>query len=347
MSNLTLEILTNRSFEKHPTWHLIHEWEDVLSTKLQIRIKKRTVFYFWLKFLFKLVRLLYPSFKINRLLIYFDDLYLRFFNKYVIFRVDIYPRSCSYLNAMKANVIPWIIDFDKNISISEFQKVYEGHKLILISSFNALKYLTNENCKLNLRHLPLSLPDKYHLSKRIYFKKRQFDLILPGRPNKKILQWLALYEKKNHEFEWLSYKSIDKRNFYLSNKGKEIDSRTREQYFDLLMNCKIAIYSTQGVDGNENSFDHITAKLFESVYAGCLMIGAYSETDESRMFGVGRVCPSIWDYNNFENKLTELLKSKRNDEGYKNYVSFLNDNKTSNLGETLTEVLRSNGFWIQ
>lgn len=255
-----------------------------------------------------------------------------------------YPRTASYLGLGKSCVIPYIIDFDRNVSLQNFKKVYKGHKLILISSYNALKYLEKNQVELNLKHLPLSLPDKYQLTREIFFRERDFDLILPGRPNKQILTWLAKFEQLNPEFEYLSYEHIDNRHVYVSNKGKVVDCRTRDAYFRLLRKCNIAVYSTQGIDGNAKSFDHITAKLFEAISSGCLMIGIYPETDESIAFRVADICPSVFSYDDFKDILLKYIDTRRCEDGLSRYIRFIGANRTSNVAKHLASIINSSGF---
>lgn len=339
-----LEILTNRFFVADPVWHLVHEWEDVFASTLNIRIRKRILFALLMKCVFQLGRLRLPV-NLNKIYECLDDLYLRYCSNAVVFRVDMYPRSANYLGPRREYVIPYIIDFDRNVSLAAFTKTYAEHKLVLISSYNAFRYLTgNGQHESNLRHLPLSLPDKYEFDRTIYYQRREFDLILPGRPNKRALSWLAQFATRNPNFEYLSYRSIDNRHVYVSNKGREFDCRTRQAYLTLLRDCKIAVYSTQGVDGNRESFDHITAKLFEGICAGCLMIGLYPETDESVAFRVSDVCPSVREYDDFERTLLLYMTLDRDEEGYERYADFLSANRTSSRAKHLAESIRSKEF---
>lgn len=338
-----LTILTNRYFNKHPVWHLAYEWEDGFSQTLNIEIINRKFFAVLVRVTYQIGRLRLP---INLSLIYewIDDLYTRNFNKSIALRIDMYPRTTSYLGLGKKQVIPYIIDFDRNVSLQDFKKVYEGHKLILISSYNALNYLESNRLGLNVKHLPLSLPDKYQLTRETFFGEREFDLILPGRPNKQILAWLAKFEQVNPEFEYLSYEHIDNRHVYVSNKGKIVDCRTRDAYFSLLRKCNIAVYSTQGVDGNAKSFDHITAKLFEAISSGCLMIGLYPETDESIAFRVADICPSIFSYDDFSDTLLKYVDFKRCEDDLNHYIEFIGANRTSNVAKHLASIVNSSGF---
>ena len=175
--------------------------------------------------------------------------------------------------------------------------------------------------------------------KNLQISNRNYDLILPGRPNPTILQWLKKFAISNPEFEYLTYDSIDNRHVYISNKGKVVDCRFRENYFRLLKDCNIAVYSTQGADGVKNALDHVSSKIFEIAYAGWLMIGMYPESDDSRYFQIDQMCPSSFDYEEFENKLKELIHTKRNNEGYKKYVNFLSRNKTSKRAELLSIII--------
>lgn len=337
------KILTSRRFNKHPVWHLVYEWEDVFSSVLNIKLQDRKIFYFFVKAILKVSRPV-KFFNRERMLYWFDDLQFNFLNKKDNLCIHIYPRSKYYFSFRTKHMVPWIIDFDKDVSIKEFQNTYSKHKLVLISSLNALNYLNERTNNLNLKHLPLSISDRHQLSRVTYFKNRQYDLIFPGRPNKTLLQWAKVFGESNPWFEWFSYKNIDNRNLYVSNKGREIECRTRNAYLDLLKNCKVAVYTTQKVDGNIMSLDHITAKLFELVYTGCLLIGMYSETDESKAFHVSEICPAVSNYNDFETTLKNYIDQARKEEDFLKYKKFLDANRTSLNAKKLLKLLQTNGY---
>lgn len=338
-----LEIITNRHFNTHPVWHLVHEWEDGFSSALAIPIKKRRLFCVFMKVVFQLGRLRLPI-NLNRLYERLDDLYLRYFTDAIVLRVDMYPRSGNCLGSRARDVIPYIIDFDKNVSLPDFAAIYGEHRLVLISSLNALRFVAESQPGVRLGHLPLSLPDRFQLTRDVYFKRREFDLILPGRPNKLMLSWVETIAASRPEFEYLTYRSIDDRHVYVSNKGQQVDCRTRQAYFDLLQNANVAVYSTQGVDGNAKSFDHITAKLFEGVSAGCRMVGMYPETEESTAFRVGDVCPSVQTYDDFKSVVLRYISSPRDEKEFGKSIEFLSRNRTSGRAGLLAAAVRSSGI---
>ena len=346
-----IEIISNRGFNNHPAIHAVYEWEDIFSLTLNAKIRKRVSFSLCIKGIYFFIARLKLKIKPSKIIEFLDDIYLRYCTKTdtLILRIDPSPRSASYLGARKSNVVPLIGEIDKNLyyntnrnhneNLKHFEKVYTGHKIVLTFSNNHYNYLLKKNCSLNLKLLPYSLSDKYILDRKTYYKNRNYDLIIPGRPNLTILQWLKKFAISNPEFEYFTYHSIDNRHVYISNKGAEVDCRTREKYFELLKDCNIAVYSTQGADGIKNALDHVSPKIFEIVYTGCFVIGMYPETDDTRYFQLNQICPSFFNFEKFETKLSELIHSDRSESGYKNYVKFLDKNKTSIRAKLLSKYL--------
>jgi len=330
------KIYTERFYNNWPTWPLIYEWEDIFADFFKLELAdcmKAAVTTFYLD---KILR--YISRKIfsdNRLLIFAD----KFISKRTALYFELLPRSSFYFTGSK-NTIPIIIDFSRNTDLQLFYNAYKNCKLVLIANLQAYNYLKSFNCPLNIYHLPQSISDKYRINPGSHFKK-SFDLIIPGRVDSVLLEFLKAYEIKFPDIEYLYRENINGEFFYVSNKTSvRYRGQGREEYMDLLKASKAALYSTVGIDGDAartGGFSPVTPRFLEMVSAGCHIIARYPVNEETQFFDLEKFCPSCENYLLFENELLKALLPGGPD--LKFYESYLAKHYTSERAKQLKQIL--------
>jgi hypothetical protein len=298
------DLLSKRKYENWPSWHIIYEWEEDFCKSLNISLCDSL----WLdrisdnrfikailartpgKQIFQQIDRMFPSNK-----------------KHIVFELFL-KNNFSYSNAF--NSIPVIIDFYSR-DVGFFNQTYKNSRLICITSLQVYNFLKQHDCTLNIKHLPLSLSDRYvGLPSE---SGRKYDLLIAGRKNKVLWDFLLAFEKKFPEIEYVYQEQMDGKLFYKSNKNGLIGSfYTRSEYIELLQQCKIAFYSTPGIDGEEKrtrGFSQVTPRYLELIASGCLLMGRYPANEETAFYELSEYCPNIESYDQFENVLNNYLSS--------------------------------------
>jgi hypothetical protein len=299
-------IYTNRSYETWPSWHIVHEWEDVLALQLNLKFKNSQLEN--LVFNSKIAKKVLSNQTINSFAKAINWLFSPK-NKTLVFEL----RNNSTLNYSNgSNEIPIIIDFWKGTDLTSFYKAYANSKLVLVSSAEVFQYLKKNNCPLNIKHVALSISDIYKLDKSTQFTKK-YDIILAGRKSPLLWNFMQQFSAKYPDVEYLYPESIDGKLSYISNKNGVLGSfHTREEYISLLQSCRIGFYSTPGMDGGEKrtgGFNPVTPRFLEYLTAKCFMLGRYPENEETRFYDVPKVCPHIETYEQFESTLLNYLSA--------------------------------------
>lgn len=307
---MKLNILSNRTYEKRHWYDLVFEWEDELK-----RIGK-------LEFLFE------PRSLKNRWCSFTPFLY-----RYII-RSNYTNNEYSVYFEMKANVfhfqknikrlIPWIIDWyvpERYLGLYKF--MYSRHKLVLISSCEVYEYLKKKKWN-NIAHLALSIPDKYKVSESTEYKKI-YDVVLIGRQNPVLLQYLTKYKLK-HNISIYS-PSVEEKD-------------TREKYMQALSKGKVSLYVTPGTDDFANrtkGFSQVTPRFLEMLASGCHILARYRKNADTEYYELDSFCPSINSYEEFEKRLDYYLST---DVDMKRYSAYLLKHYTSSRMRELYNITK-------
>lgn len=332
------KIYSTRNSNAEVYSHLIYEWEDDYAKLLKIPIysfgylKDKILRYF-----FKVCQ----KFKLGGLIQKIESI-----RKPKSFSLifELYPRDYFSFQVF-SNKIPHIIDFDYNVDLERFYKVYKNCKLILISNLEAYNLLKVNNCPLNIVHLPLSLSDNHKLNVRSV-KDKEIDLIVV-RSNKVFKDFLEKFAKENPDFEYVERRWEDgrlyKSNVYYSNKRGVLGEYSgRDSYLDLLKNSKVALYSTPGFDDNSERFmNHVTPSLFEFIVSGCRIIARYPNNSETDFFDLQKISPSVTSYEDFE-KMLSLYITDNSLDYLENSESFLKNVYTKCQVEKLKLIINNN-----
>ena len=304
-------IATQRKYQHWPSWDLVYEWEDILCKKLDLRM--------------------YYSFRYHQsrkvlCIPYIDRL--------------LYPRENTFVFEMnpmglvngkrcfnRPNIIPCIIDFfleDKEIK--RFVACYSNNPIVCVSSMEVFDFVMSSPSVasvLNLRHLPLSISDKYAIHKDTVFEKK-FDMVLVGRQNPVLEKFVKTYADKHPDFSYV-YRVLRNGQFnYYSNYGEFIGNiNTRAEYMDLLRKGRCGLYSTPGIDGGEartKGFNQVTPRFLELIAAGCHVAARYKSNPDTKYYELDSFSPSIDDYAQFEQIVDRARNTKVDMEYYSDYL---------------------------
>lgn len=304
---MSIKIITQRDCETWPSWDLVYEWEDILVKELNAS------FVFEPKIL--------DNKKIKKIPCIYKILVTR---GSTTLAFDMAPVLSESLQNAR-DVIRCIIDFYlKKEDIPFFEKAYSKNSVVLISSKEVFDFLNKNNCKLNIKHFPLSISDKYRITPNTCIEK-EYDLVLMGRQNPVLLSFLKQYENEHPSFRYV-YRERSGANFqYFTSDGKVLGNiNTREQYWSIMRKGKCALYSTPGMDGGEsrtNGFSQVTPRFLEILACGCHVIARYKTNSDTEFYELDKFCPSIEDYSSFEQRLNHALKTDVDMNMYADYLS--------------------------
>ena len=316
-------ILTCRNLDTRFFWQIVFEWEDILSKELQVPIWEE------------------PSISKNphafRIPILGDLVTL---GKGNIFRYDLSVGNYDFWNTKR--VIPCIIDFHLNMKrLPEIEYAYRKHPAVLISSMEAYSILKQNETKLTIAHLPLSLSDKYRISSSTTYGKK-YDLVLMGRQNPVLMGYLNEYVKKHRDLLYV-YRPEEEKGFaYYTSSGELVgDISTREQYIDLTRQGRCSLYSTQCVDGGlewRQGYNQVTPRFLEMIASGCHVIARYKENPDTDFYEIDQFAPMCDSYSDFERQMDQ---ARNEDVDMAKHAKYMEKHYTSVRARQLMEILKT------
>ena len=311
------QIATIRKYEHWPSFDLVYEWEDILCKELGLKLYYQSQYC-------KNHKVLSIPFS-DRLLCPFNNTF-------------IYEMSPVGLNEKKrcfnhSNIIPCIIDFflDDN-DLERFVARYYKNPIVCVSSMEVYDFIANKPTiasALNIRHLPLSISDKYAIHKDTKINK-EYDMILVGRQNPVLNEFVKIYANKHPDFSYV-YRIIKNGIFnYYDNFGKYLGNiNNRADYMNLIKKGRCGLYSTPGIDGGEirtKGFNQVTPRFLELVASGCHIVARYKKNPDTTYYELEKFSPSIDSYEQFE-QIVDTARSTDVDMEF--YSKYLNKHYTS------------------
>lgn len=318
-------ILTKRSFVHHPSYDLVYEWEDILKEQLNCPIvnEKRILY----RRFFNRIPLIPGIVQTNRISFKFE------MTPIIRHRID-----------NKANIIPCIIDyFLQDKDLHDFVSSYNKNPFVCISSKEVYDYLVEKgvNNQVNIKHLPLSISDKYRINERT-IQEKKYDLLLMGRQNPVLKRFFDIYIEKHRDLYYVYREQKGDEYLYYTSRGECLGNiNTREKYMSLMQLSKCGLYSTPGIDGGEirtNGFNQVTPRFLELIACGCHVIARYKQNPDTDYYQLSDFLPSIEDYESFERALDLSRKSNVDINKYSKYLS---KHYTSNRVESLLKIIES------
>ena len=302
-------IYTDRHFQTWPSWQIVFEWEDALAQSLQINLKNSPTtgmlehkFRGWdnrknhgrLGRAFQMLRPWRTAWELEpRQALYFE----------------MAPRKYpAFSNA--PHVSPILIDVFPDENLEDSLRFYRRCHKVFFTSLEVLQAAQTSMPDGPWFHLPMSLPDKYRLLPDASFHKKH-PIVLSGRTNAVLLQFLKRFEHENPGIEYLQQQQINGKLFYVSNISGVIgDFSSRESYWELIKSARVCFYSTPGMDDGAKrtgGFNPLTPRWFELLAAGCHVIARYPDTQETRHYRMSTVAPPVNSYEQFKQELTMYL----------------------------------------
>ena len=319
------QVLTHRGISNGKDYGIVNEWEDVFSALLNAPLcyddwKRRDKTLFWkIPWLAPLLQTNVPSFTFVML-----------------------PIASPYGNNKK-NIIPCIIDFfckdpDERL---QFYKRYDKNPLVLISSKEAYDYLVSVKCPLNIRHLALSIPDKYRIDDKTSFDK-SYDVVMLGRQNRVLQDYLNEYSEHHQDLTYVYGKQEGKIIRYYDQSGLDLGClSSREDYMNLMKKSRIGLYATPAMDGGRpdtNGFNPVTPRFLEYIVNGCHVLARYPQNSDTDFYGLDQLSTRIETYGQFEKAMDEL---RHKEVDVPRYSQYLMNHYTSVRVQTLLKHLET------
>lgn len=321
-------IITQRSYQHWPSYDLVYEWEDELvkalpSTKLfyakEAKIRGHDLY-----------NTLYRRLRIN-----VHQLALRNKSAFMFAMAPILDKNIWNLPNIKVNIVDF---YPTEQILSAFYKNYNRVDTIYVSSREVYDYLVSHNPQREIRHLPLTLPDKYRITKESSFNK-VYDLVMVGRQSPTMTGYLHEYVKTHH-ISYVYRGKIEGNNFpYYTNKGEFVGYvNTRDDYFRLLRSGRIVLYSTPGIDDGKEThgFHQVTPRFLEALSCGCHVISQFVDNSDTDYFELGRMSHRVDNYHDFKSAMkhalnTEVHMGMITDYLEKHYTSFVHKHNMTEI----------------
>ena len=305
-------IISERGHETWASWQLVYEWEDEMVKSFNgsnLYLSKDIVIkgHHVLRYLARKTGI-----NINTLFLHGKD----------TFRFCMSPElEGSEWNWPNLSVD--IIDFYlKKEQLHNFYRCYSKVKSLYVSSREVYEFLLANNPEREVRHLPLTLPDKYRITRETNFAKK-FDLVMLGRQSNVLVDYLHEYEK-NHQIYYIYNTGKKGENFnYITNKGEVIpEVLNREDYINLLRKSKVILYSTAGMDSvrKTNGFHQVTPKFLEAIASGCHVISQFLDNPDTEFFELNRMSQRVKCYKDFEKAMDYALSTPVDMQQYSQYL---------------------------
>lgn len=331
------KIMESACNNKRYCFDIVFDWEDILAKGLNIDIITRTDAESQFD---EKCRKIYQKIHIPLYRIF--NLFDRKRGK-VVFMFDVSTkRQDGIYNNTK--YIPCLIDyFLDEASYPLFLNAYSHNQLVLVSSREVYDYLIEKKCPLNIYHFPLSLPDNFTASELI---EKKYDLVMFARQNPLLVKYIDRYESEHPDFILVRRKYEEGHYiYYLSSTGEVVSvCDTRDEYINLVMSSKIAVYTTPGMDGTRadaNGWNQVTPHFLEEVAGMCHIIARYPQNADTAWYEIDKICKCVESYEEFAN----LMDQYREEEvDYKKYNEYLKKHYTSQRVELLREILYENNI---
>lgn len=329
--------MENACNNKKYCFDIVFEWEDILAQRLGIKIITRRTAEFGFD---EKCRKIYKYIPIPLYRIF--NLFDKKRGKAVFMFDGATKRQDGIYNHKR--YIPCLIDyFLDETGYSLFLKAYSRNQMVLVSSREVYNYLKRKNCPLKIYHFPLSLPDNFKAPDKI---EKKYDLVMFARQNPLLVEYINRYEKEHPDFILVRRKYEEGHYiYYLSSNGDVVSiCDTREEYFNLVMSSRIAVYTTPGMDETRtdaNGWNQVTPHFLEEVAGMCHIIARYPQNDDTEWYEMNEICKCVESYEEFSNLVDRYRKEEVDVEKYEKY---LKKHYTSARVELLREILSENGI---
>ncbi len=226
----------------------------------------------------------------------------------------------------KRNIYPIIVDFylRSDEDLSRFYRSCDRNPVVYISSREIYEFLLMRGCPLPIRHLALSLPDKYRL---VSLPPKMYDVVMLGRQNRVFMDYLEQYASAHSDFVYV-YKGSDG---YVDSRGERLGVLPdRASYWALLRSARVGLYATPGMDNarkDTNGFSQVTPRFLEYLAAGCHVLSRYVPNADTDYFELDIMSTRVQCYEDFSKALEAKMHAPI---PIDSYTAYLNKHYTSN-----------------
>lgn len=279
-------IVSNRRIDPHHANDLVYEWEDELQSYFGVAMSynhplKNQRYSKYLPFVLNWLQTDRPAFAYEMC-------------------------TMRHNGNNKPNLIPCIIDFyiREPWRIRLWYAQYWRNPVVCVSSREVYDYLLGLGLQ-KVRHLPLSLSDKYRLEEGVKYEKN-FDIFIAGRQNPVLKKYLTQYLSTHPDITFVRRDFCDGKAIYVNGKNEVVcPEDSRELYIELIRQARACMYSTPGIDGSRktNGFSQVTPHFLEIVAAGCHPLLRYPDNADTRYFELASFGPHLETYEQFESAL--------------------------------------------
>ena len=302
------QIYTNRKYKgQNYAQPIIYEWEDIISSELDIPIHPRPYYYKFLNRFNMHVSMIGP--------------YLDTFRFVVNGKNNDEPMNSKH-------IVPCIIDFfEKDKDLAEFYSNHCNNKIVLVSSPFDYQYLIERKCPLNIGLFAYSLSDKYKITGDV--REKKYDIVLTGRQDPLLYSFFKEYVKKHPDVTYvkrgqeLENDQRKTKGYYLNGKEYIGSIDTRDDFMKLQSQGRVTLYGLQGYDEATKDFYHMTPHFLEIIACGCHVLAHYPKGDEgvdAKYYEFDKFSPSIETYEEFETALDRALNEDVDMDMYKEYL---------------------------
>lgn len=302
------QVLTNRGVSNGKDYGIVNEWEDVFSDVLSAPLyydnwKRRDNALFW---------------KFPWLASFFQT-------NIPTFTYVMLPLASPYGNN-KRNIVPCMIDFfcRDNYELQRFYKRYDRNPLVLISSREVYDYLLSVKCPLNIRHLALSIPDKYRIDEKTAFEKR-YDVVMLGRQNKVLMSYVEQYKRNHPDLKYVFGTKEGNRFIYRDSFGDNLGYlESRADYMEMMRKSRVGLYATPGMDGGRehtNGFNPVTPRFLEYIASGCHVLARYPKNSDTDYYELDKMSTRVESFGEFEKAMDDLRNKEVNIPHYSRYLA--------------------------
>ena len=174
-------ILSDRKIQQYPSWHIVYEWEEIISQQLSLKIVHAN-------FLHRIYRGV-----VNRLVKYFGGHFFRFSLNPKKWRIVFIMQTRDAPKYCRAGNIPIFLDSSMD-TIDEILKATKKIPFYWVTCKDFYNALTRKGAS-NVIFMPLSISDKYFCTYHCSTHKT-IDVLQFGRKNEQLHEWMLNYQQK-------------------------------------------------------------------------------------------------------------------------------------------------------
>ena len=325
-----MRIMTERKWEDRSFYQVAWEWEDAIKETFEnqgfpvefdyVHATKNKALQYLYKFIITKNQLPIKKTNIEKIEVYF-------------------PLRVWHCNQyLKKNMIPIFLDAyesDTDVIIRMTRKL----PFFFVTAYDTYKEIKRKDPSSKVQFMPLSISDRW-VDEEVY--EKDIDVIQMGRRSETLHQYMIKYCENHPNVNYVYLESKKTWNYTSTTLGSMGTLDTRDEFMNMLRRARVSLVSTPGIETQRfGSFDFFTPRFFESSAAGCMMIGRYTENEESDLLDVNSVCSNVKSQKEFDDILDNMLEVGLTEERIQAIKTFTDRNVTSKRAIQILETIKS------